>query len=117
MKLRDCYLRDVITVKYTIDRLAKYGEGEEEDAQNEMAEALPALAAVPSMDLRPLIERAKQSVKNPSSAQLKETMLQVRHTSPLAPVLCLYFLCTPVPWPLSCACIFCEPLSLSLYCR
>ena len=101
--MRDCYLRDVITVKYTIDRLAKYGEGEEEDAQKEMVDALPALAAVPSMDLRPLIERAKQSVKNPSSSQLKETMLQVRHTQFPGPC--------PVPV------FFCEPLSVSLYCR
>ena len=105
-QLRDSYLRDVITVKYTIDRLAKYGEGEEEDAQQEMAAALPALAAVPSMDLRPLIERAKQSVKDPSSAQLKETMLQVRHISPLFPVTC----------HLSCSCILCVPLLFSLYC-
>jgi hypothetical protein len=83
-KVRDSYLRDVISVKQHVSKLARFDSNKESEAraaQEAMREIMPELAAVPSPDLRELIECAKSSLK-PSSSSLKEAMINAGLVDP-----------------------------------
>lgn len=69
---RDAYLKDVISVRYHLDKIASL---KLPDGSPEIGYDMYDLQAVPSTDLRVLIERAKQSL-TPTSMQLRESLLQ-----------------------------------------
>ena len=74
--IRDSYLRDVVRVKYHLQKIQEFKlPGEEEPALlQQTGHDMYDLHVVPSISLRKLIDRAVQ--KDSSSAQLQETLIQ-----------------------------------------
>ncbi len=69
---RDAYLKDVISVKYYLDKIAQI---KLPDGKPEIGIDMYDLHTIPSVDLRCLIDKALQS-QNATSLQLRETLLQ-----------------------------------------
>jgi len=74
--IRDSYLRDVVRVKYHLQKIQEFKlPGEEQPALlQQTGHDMYDLHVVPSISLRKLIDRAVQ--KDGSSAQLQETLIQ-----------------------------------------
>jgi hypothetical protein len=73
---RDAYLRDVVSIKYHLEKIGEI-KFPEEDKHN--VPEMYSLSAIPSPDLRSLVEKAKQA-EHPTSLQLQETLLYVGYS-------------------------------------
>lgn len=74
--MRSSYLRDVVSIKYHLENIANYDitDGKEAETLTKMKEDMYALHAIPSIDLRSLVEKAKRSA-NQTSAQLLDSLV------------------------------------------
>lgn len=69
--LRESYLRDVVSIKYHLEKVAEQAKVEDKSTELDMYD----LHTLPSANFRNLIQRAMDS-KNPTSLQLHETLIR-----------------------------------------